>query len=515
MVDYAERPHDFFVEVLGFRREFWWDKPQEILQSLLREDVQEVFCRASHGVSKTFSAAAIAEWWWSARGFPVITTAPTRYQVRTLLWQQIQANRMMALKRLPGTLLPGLLEVRVPEKPKWIFRGFSTDQPDKAQGVHLDDLLVILDEAAGCPDWLFTAIKGWMTNPGVKLLAVGNPNKKRTPFRAAFRERLGADGLATIHIDAIEHSPNVLAGQVVIPGLATLEWVNDRREEWGEDSDEFQMKVRGNFPSDSEEKCLPMAWIEEAFKLGEKHAAEEAAFYESWDPDSDEPNPWRIVKSALDVARTGSDKCALTYLAGPRIKIARYWHEPDTMQTAKLSARWVEGCSRFTEGLSEEQMKRRQLWRPEYLIVDVNAVGGGVHDRLKEIQRESPEMLTPCKIVDLDWGGSPEDRTRSVEVVDELYQRLRYRLNPKTPESERLSLPTARELREVGMTKDQLAGQLNARSFDFDDKNRFRVESKKKLEKRLRQLGGVKSPDVADSIAALLYRPKSVRVFVL
>lgn len=513
LTEYFDRPHDFFVDVLGHRRDWWWNKPQEILERLL--EAQEVYCRASHGVSKTYSAAAIAEWWFSARGHPVITSAPTRYQVRTLLWQQIQANRMMAQRPLPGTLLPGLLEVRVPGKPKWIFRGFSTDQPEKAQGVHLDNLLIILDEAAGCPDWLSTAIKGWMTNPGVKLLCIGNPNKRRNFFRAAFFERLGAEGLATIHIDATVHSPNVLAGEMVIPGLATREWVEDRRDEWGEDSDEFQMKVRGNFPSDSEEKAIPMEWIDLAFALGERHAAEEAEFYARWDPDSDEPNPWRIVKAALDVARTGNDRCAQVYLAGPRIKIARYWHEPDTMATAKYAARWIYDCAGLPldlEELDELQLARRLGRRPEHFIVDVNAVGGGVYDRLREILRETPEQIAPTQIVGLDWGASPDDKTRSVEVVDELYQRLRHRFDPATPERERLSLPTATELARVGLTKEVLAAQLNARLFDYDDKNRFRVESKKKLAKRLRELGGAKSPDVGDAIVALTYRPKRVRM---
>lgn len=476
--EYAENPIEFFDEILGIKV---WSKQEDITKSVLQEE--ETWVRASHGVGKTMIAACLAEYWLSARGRSVITTAPTMRQVRELLWQQLRTNRMMARRPVVGRCLT--TEVKVDGYPNWFARGFSTDNPENAQGPHSDEMLIIVDEAAGVAAWLWDAIKGWMTNPGVRLLAIGNPNQKRNRFRAAFFERRGE--VSTIHIDA-EKSPNVVAGKVVVPGLTTREWVEARGKEWGKGSVQYLNKVRGEFGSDSEEKILPMEWLDEAFELGEEMAAWEATLSEEH-----RKKLLAIIKAAGDIARAGKDKCALVYLAGQRIRIALYFDEPDTMKTAGRFRLWIRDLS--PDG------------KPRWFIIDANAVGGPVYDRCAEMAEEIPEDWGPCQLVPLDWGGTPDEPARYVKVVDELYGRLRHRINPDTAIEERLGLPTREELAAVGLTRDELAAQLNARKFRYTDRGQVKVETKSELAKRAKETGGVTSPDLADAIAALLYTP--------
>lgn len=486
LTEYDGRPKEFFKNILGLET---WEKQNEIIESVHKN--KETWVRACHGVGKTMIAAMMAEYWMTARGMPVITTAPSMHQVRDLLWKAIRINRMNALRPLPGRMLESPPQIKIENKPDLFALGFATDKPERAQGPHLDNLLIIVDEAAGVEDWLWTAIKGWMTNAGCRLLCIGNPNAVRNAFWKAFHERLAV--VKAIHISAFD-SPNVKAGKQVFPGLTGLEWVEDREAEWGVDSYEYITKVLGNFPSDGDEKVIPLDWITKAFELGEELAALER--------ESDEEERgrlFRLSKAAMDVARAGKDKNAIVSLRGQRICINKYWKQPDINAGSKEATHWIA----------------EQATKPQHFIVDSNAVGGGTHDNLRAYRRETPELFGKCDVIGLDWGSSPDEPTRYINTLSELYGRLRKAFNPKTPIEDRLGLPTASELAAVGMTKELLMAQLNCRRFWYDEKNRMYVETKKMLKKRRKELGGFDSPDVGDAAAALMFIPKKQRLTLL
>jgi len=50
----------------------------------------------------------------------------------------------------------------------------------------------------------------------------------------------------------------------IIPGAVSLAWVNDRREEWGEESALWQAKVRGQFPTQGSDTLIRIEWLESA-----------------------------------------------------------------------------------------------------------------------------------------------------------------------------------------------------------------------------------------------------------
>lgn len=462
------------------------------MDALHSPDVDEVYVTACHGVSKTMTAAAGAEHWLSACGWPFVSTAPTSRQVNDLLWRQIRINRMNANRQLPGKiqLTPNIV---VPGRPDWFGTGFTTDKPDGAQGPHRDNLLVIVDEAAGIKDWLWTAIKGWITNPGCKILAIGNPNTLHSTFRAQFFEFLGQLGKATVRISCYD-SPNVTRWKCgrkktadeqedPIPGLADDKWVDARKAEWGESSVEWRCKGEGEWIEDEDGKCLPMVWIVESINRAEQLAKKEGI------------PPYEPAKEALDVARKGKDHNALVGLDGNRVLIRRYWDEPDTMKAAKEVA---------------VDVKERKV-KPLQLAVDENAVGGPVLDRLQELKREDPSGWGDCEIVGIDWGSESPDKKKAVNLVSWLYRELRRLLNPATPLEDRLILPTRAEIEAAGISVKKFCAQLNARGFEYDENLRFKVESKKSVEKTARERGGEKSPDIADALAATLFKGKKKR----
>lgn len=472
LTEYKNRPLAFFREIWGIEL---WGKQLEILYKIYgpagcdftldipgtpENGWDETWVTAGHGVGKTFFVSLLAEYHFSVLGYCVLTTAPTSAQVHDLVWQQgLATNRLKAEQR--GFKLPGrLLEtdvIKIAGRPDWYCKGRSTDKPERAQGRHVDNLLIILDECAGVPRPMVNAYKGYFTNAGVKMVGIGNPNSDLTsPFAEACHERRGDVGV--VEIDCHE-----------CPYVAQ-KWIDARKKEWGEGSYEYLTKVLGRWPKDSDSKIIPMDWIK---------AARDFWFELEADPDD-----W-IELTALDVAREGADKNAFVYLKGQKAYVWRYWDQPRT-----------------DLGAAEVFADLRSLARkPRRLMVDANAVGGGAVDSLRGLMEESPSALGDCELVPVDWSGAADDPKQFNRKIDELYWRLRLRLNPEGDRSQRIAIPPDSVLTAMGinLTFDKIAGQLNARKYHINGKGRIQVESKKELRKRK-----VPSPDVADAIALLM-----------
>jgi hypothetical protein len=484
----------FFCEVLGIR---CWSKMREIIRAYEDPEIKEIYIVACHGVSKTMTLAGLVDYHFSVKGSSVFTTAPTKRQVNELLWKQIRINRMKAATgyRLPGRVF-STPKMRVKNRPDWTSDGFSPKDQDSAQGPHQDNLLIAVDEAAGVPEWLWTAIKGWMTNPGCKLIAIGNPAMKDSYFRRQFFQALGRKGTIAIYINAHD-SPNVSTWEDgtlkkpeeredPIPGLASDQWLEDRAEEWGKDSPDYQMKALGKWLDSVDDRAIPMTWIWESFRLTDQLLRNGQLVI--GDPD----------KVALDVARTGVDKCALGALRGRLVSVDKYWHEPDAMKTAEELHHFVASCPEDN--------------KPESAAVDINAVGGPVADRANQLKKLHPTLWGRCRIKPIDWSAAPDDPKSAKNLVAELYLRLRRNLDPDKKETDRVLLPTEAMLAKVGLTRNQLAAQLNARKCHWDEYNIFHVESKKEMRKRQKELKGATSPDVADMIAALMDKRQKRRM---
>lgn len=499
LLDLGEQPLSHFDRPGGFRefctdilRLGWWSKMEELARAYEDPNIKEIFVPACHGVSKTTTAAALTEFHFSCKGFPVTTSAPTARQVNGLLWRQIRINRLNAKIKLPGKVqqTPNMV---VPGRPDWFALGFTTSKPDSAQGAHQDNMLIIVDEAAGIPRWLWTAIGGWTTNPGCKLIAIGNRSTEENYFEERC-DRGSSDSVAVIPIGAHD-SPNVTYWECGTPkteeerepeitGLASDDWIEEKGYEWGKSSVEYQLKVLGRRMSKEDRRAIPRGWIEEGIERGNRDVLENGMPL------------YRVDKEALDVARQGKDHNALAGLRQNRVLIRRYWQSPDTTNTVNDVA----------ADIGEREYKSRVL------IVDCNGVGGPLFDRFCELRKMFPGKWGHCVPTPLDWGKASPEPERAHFLVAWLYLQLRKSLSPDVPESERLILPSEAELAAVGLTKQVFIDQLNARECWWDDKQRFNVQSKSSLVqgkkgKRLRA-----SPDIADAVAMLFYRQPVVEV---
>ena len=230
--------------ITGPLREELWSKQREIAEAV--RDHRHVAVRSAHDTGKSFIASRLAAWWLSVHAPGeafVVTTAPTFAQVRAILWREI--NRAHKRGKLPG---------RVNQTEWWIDneivaygRKPADYDEDAFQGIHARYVLVILDEACGVPENLWTAVETITTNEHCRILAIGNPDTPLSNFKRVCEPD---SGWHVIHVDGLR-SPNFTDEEVsdsLRELLLSATWVDERRQEWGEASNLWASKVRGDFP---------------------------------------------------------------------------------------------------------------------------------------------------------------------------------------------------------------------------------------------------------------------------
>lgn len=164
---------DFTGLILGDLTEQQYQVAQAVIEK------RKVAVPAGTGVGKTAVSALLTIWFLCThRNSKVPITAPTGKQLHDNLWSEIG----FWLKRCD---LAGLFQY---QKTRLYIRGFeewyavprtvskeSRELNDTLAGFHAEHLLIIVDEASGVPDPVFTALSGAMTQKHSYILLISNP----------------------------------------------------------------------------------------------------------------------------------------------------------------------------------------------------------------------------------------------------------------------------------------------------------------------------------------------------
>lgn len=234
-----ENPLFFAENILNAKL---WSKQRSVMKALW--NYPRVAVKSGHAVGKSYLAAVCALTFVHTH-YPsiVITTAPVARQVQHVIWKEISKLYHQARIPLGGELLS--MTYRLDENAFII--GIATDDPEKIQGFHSENILVIVDEAAGIDDPIMESIESILAGGNTRLLMLGNPSRLEGHFYRAFTDKVESQIYKKFTISALE-TPNVVQGKVVIPGLVTREWVEQRRKIWGPDHPLYRIRVLGEFP---------------------------------------------------------------------------------------------------------------------------------------------------------------------------------------------------------------------------------------------------------------------------
>ena len=436
-------PLTFARDVLQVRL---WDKQQQVLAALAAH--RRVAVKSGNGLGKGFCAAAAVLWFiYCHDPAIVLSTAPTFRQVRHVLWRQVRRLYRPAKDMLGGSMF----ETRWELAEDRYAMGLSAGSADEFQGFHCPHMLIVVDEAEGVSDEIYEGIESVMTSAEPRLLLIGNPTTISGAFRRAFHEERRL--YHTITISALD-SPNVRENRIVVAGLTTAQWVEERRDIWGEKNPIYRARVLGEFPDQEEDTLISLSALEAA-------ADEGRVDYEVEGASGD------LAVLAVDVARYGSDRSVILRRRGNIIEDIQALRNLDTME---LAGRVAAAARDF---------------RPDYVCIDEIGIGAGVVDRLTE---------EGYPVRGINVARSAREKGRFVNLRTEGYWRLR-------------DLFAAGQIRIP--PDNELIGELAAIKYSFDNLGRVRLESKDAMRKR-----NLPSPDKADALMlAFVEPPAKVKVW--
>ena len=432
--EWLVRPDRFCRDFLGL----WpWRRQCEILDALARHN--RVTVRSGHGVGKSVVASAAVLWFLLLHEPAVVlTTAPTARQVEQVLWGEIR-RLVQASPFLRGVGRLNRMEWRL--GPRRFALGLSTDESDRFQGFHCANILVVIDEASGVSADIYEAVLGVVTSENSKLLLLGNPTRPSGFFYDSHRPD---SAFARIRVSSLE-SPNVARRREVVPGLVTRGWIDERREEWGETSPVYRVRVLGEFPESATNALVSLADLDTA-------RARTAA-------------PAGPPRLGCDVARYGDDASVIIVREGPRIVAAQVSRNEDLMT--------------LTGRVGVTARERRVEDR--HIFIDDTGVGGGVTDRLRELGR---------RVTAVNGAASAENADLFANLRAETWRRV-----AEAVRRGELSLAGAPE---------RLIADLAAPTYSFTSRGQIRLEPKEDIKRRLGR-----SPDYGDALALTYAEPAS------
>jgi hypothetical protein len=369
-----------------------------------------------------------------------VATAPSAAQLKGALVPEVKMwfNRLpLPLQELFDIKAEGIYLRAAPESSYFEARTARAESPEALQGIHSDHVLLIGDEASGIPEPIFIAGVGSMSGHNATTVLLSNPTRTSGFFYRTHNQN--KDDWYTIHVSA-QNSPRVSA-----------EFVEMVKKTWGEDSDEYRVRVLGDFPKSDLNTLIPAGFVESA---RERDIVLPPGLTEIW---------------GVDVARFGDDANALvrrTRLAVlPQMEV---WSGVDLMQTTgRIKKIWDDTPPSL---------------RPQEILIDEIGYGAAVVDRLAELK-------LPARGINVSETASASDKYRNLRT--ELWFLARDWLgskNHRLPKEDCCGSGTP-------CVHDQLASELTVPRYGYTSTGKLLVEPKDAMKKR-----GYKSPNLADAM---------------
>ena len=423
---YRNNPVLFVQEVLKQEPDPW----QAELLNAVRSGERRCSVRSGHGVGKSTAASWIMLWYLLTR-FPVkiVVTAPTSAQLFDALFSE--------LKRWIGELpvaLATILDVKsdrvshraAPSDAFISARTSRAETPESLQGIHSENVLLLVDEASAIPESVFEAAAGSMSGANACTILLGNPTRSSGFFFDTHHRQVADWWTRKV---SCSDSPRV-----------SEEYILEMATRYGAESNAYRVRVLGEFANRDDDTAIPLELVEAAMNREGVTVLE------------DEPIVW-----GLDVARFGSNNSVLAKRQGRQLLSMRSWNNLDLMQLTGAVVAEYEACP-----------PRQQ---PVSICIDSIGVGGGVVDRLRELQLPA---------IGINTSETPAMRQTYLNLRAELWFKVKAWL-----EARDCSLPR----------DDNLLAELVSPKYKFTSSGKLQIEGKDSMKKR-----GLPSPDMADAV---------------
>lgn len=360
-----------------------------------------------------------------------VVTANTASQLETKTWAEIKKwlNRSM-VKDLFDLKATSIEAKESPESWRVDAITCREEQAESFAGQHAasSTSFYIFDEASAIPEVIYDVAEGGLTDGEPMMFLFGNPTRNSGRFFECFHKR--KKFWNTRRIDSREVA------------ISNKKIIRQWAEEYGEDSDFFKVRVKGEFPSQGSDQFIPADIVRVAMARG-----------------TPDVNKATCAIVGVDVARFGDDDTVIATRIGRdgTMPPKRY----NGLNTVGVVARVKDHIQYLRRTLGIKRI---------YCFVDEGGVGGGPVDILKE---------DGFPVRGVNFSSSPDDAETYPYKREEMWGRM------------------AKWLEDGAIANDKaLEEDLISPTYSIDLKGRRKLESKKDMKKR-----GCASPDAADAYA--------------
>lgn len=294
---------------------------------------------SGHGIGKTSLVAWLIHWFICCYPNPqIVVTAGTQAQLEKKTWRELAKWHKISLQKewFEWTATKFYLK----EAPDTWFAAaipWTEHNSDAFAGTHEKYVLVVMDEASTIADIIWEVVEGAMTTERCIWLAFGNPIRNTGRFKACFGKF--RNWWTTMKVDSRTAKK---ANKVQIE-----QW----RQQYGEDSDFFRKRVRGEFPLQSSNQLISEDTVDTCRTFT-------AYGYETFP-----------IFITCDVARFGDDRTVIMVNQGRKLHECIIMNHKDT----------VEIYTKIVELWNYWKEKQDRIG----VFVDDIGVGGGVTDMCK------------------------------------------------------------------------------------------------------------------------------------
>lgn len=269
-------------DILGFAEYHfgiteWSDGQLEILEAFLSD--RNITVCSGHKCGKTFVLVVCALWvWCTFVGARVVIASNSEYQVNAVdfalvceLWRRAESRGRPLGGVLHEDPRKGLLAIDADGSTRRLW-ALVARTPEAAAGISGASVAVFCDEVSGMRDDILTAIETSLGGANVfaRQFWISNPTKTHGKFYDSHNESRGV--WRKFRLSSLD-TPNA-RGTGNIPGLADKSWIDLRRLEWGEHSQEWSVRVLGQFVRGSDGKAISVELIANAEHAWHDNAAD-------------------------------------------------------------------------------------------------------------------------------------------------------------------------------------------------------------------------------------------------
>lgn len=326
---------------------------------------------SGRGIGKSALVSWIIHWMLTTRlGSTTITTANTEDQLRSKTWAELRKWHTLsinahwfepsAMSLKPAAWFEKSLKEQLKIDTGYYYANaqlWNEEKPDSFAGAHNHQgMLLLMDEASGIPEPIWTVSEGFFTEPILHRywFAFSNPRRNTGAFYKCFYEFREYWRHRNIDSRTVEETDRAVYDRIIA--------------KYGEDSDEARVEVKGMFPRQGDKQFISREVV--------MNAQERELPDESWAP----------LVMGVDPARFGDDSTVIRFRQGRdgRSYPVTRLKGLDNMQVANECARLIA------------------KYNPDAVAIDAGN-GTGIIDRLREMGYKVTEVWFGAKADEKEW----------------------------------------------------------------------------------------------------------------